>query len=372
MNGKNIEKKLNINSVCNKMISAESQVLQKMGETFATGFFEDRNAPVAQKHSRAILRYFEAFDVAKISQESKNYFPSGKLNTWRLAAPPLVFFFCHSFLVSFFLKLFKERAWICLKRGKDITNGGAVYNYHSICFLGSANTADSLYALKKLVFEEKKIRPEELLKALRNNFEGAENLRQILLNDAAKYGNDVDAVDDIAVEVNNHFWDLMDKAQSPLDGKYFVHLFSYILNLSFGHGLGATPDGRKSGEPLAYSLSAQQGRDQAGITAMLKSLSKLPHARAAGGSAAIIDIHPDLFSGKNGIQLLTSMLYSAIKLGIGQLQINVVSEERLKLAMADLENYGNIPVRGVGYSQIFKLLSRELQEHVTARMKHKE
>jgi formate C-acetyltransferase len=259
----------------------------------------------------------------------------------------------------------------CIKRGKDITNGGAVYNYHSICFLGTANTADSLYALKKLVFEEKKIKPEELLHSLNNNFEGTENLRQMLLHDAAKYGNDVDEVDKIAVEVDNHFLDLMDKARSPLDGKYFVHLFSFILNLSFGHALGPTPDGRKNGEPLAYSLSAQQGRDQRGITAMFKSLSKLPHKRAAGASAAIIDIHPDFIQGENGIELLTSLLYSAVNLGVGQLQMNVVSEERLKLALTDLENYGNIPVRVAGYSQIFKLLSNELQEHVIARMKHK-
>ncbi len=103
------------------MISAESQVLQKMGETFASGFFEDRNAPVALKHSRAILRYFEAFDVAKIPQESKNYFPSGKLNIWRLTDPPLAFFFSHSFSVSFSLKLFEERIPVYLESERDIT-----------------------------------------------------------------------------------------------------------------------------------------------------------------------------------------------------------------------------------------------------------
>jgi len=259
----------------------------------------------------------------------------------------------------------------CIKQGKDITNGGAIYNYHSICFIGTANTADSLYALKKLVFEDKKVAPSKLLEALRNNFKGAEDLRQMLLNNAAKYGNDIDEVDNIAAAVDNHFLDLMDKAKSPLDGKYFVHLFSFILNLSFGHGLGATPDGRKSGEPLAYSLSAQQGRDQRGITAMFKSLSKLPHKRAAGASAAIIDIHPDFIKGEDGVELLTGLLTSAMSLGVGQLQMNMVSEERLRLALSDLENYGNIPVRVAGYSQIFKQLTNELQEHVIARMKHK-
>jgi formate C-acetyltransferase len=260
----------------------------------------------------------------------------------------------------------------CVKRGRDITDGGPLYNYHSICLLGTANTADSLYALKKLVFEEKAVAAEDLLAALANNFEDAEPLRQMLLNQAEKYGNDCDAVDRIAAAVDNHFIDLMDRARSPLDGRYFVHLFSFLLNLSFGAGLGATPDGRKRGEPLAYSLSAQQGRDQEGITAMLNSLAKLPHHRAAGASAAIVDIDPKMVEGQNGIKRFAQLLRSAMDMGVGQLQMNVVSEERLKLAKVDPEKYGNIPVRVAGYSQLFRLLDDGLQDHVIARTKHQE
>ncbi len=259
----------------------------------------------------------------------------------------------------------------CIKRGRDITNGGPIYNYHSICLLGTANVADSLYALKKLVFEDKSVKPDALLAALSTNFNGDENLRQLLLNNAAKYGNDVDTVDEIAARVDNHFIDLMDRAHSPLSGRYFVHLFSFVMNLGFGAGLGATPDGRKCGEPLAYSLSARQGCDQEGITAMLNSLAKLPHNRAAGASAAIVDIDPKMVEGDKGIKLLAQILRSAMDMGVGQLQMNIVTEERLIKAKEDPEKYGNIPVRVAGYSQLFRLLSGELQDHVIARTKHR-
>jgi formate C-acetyltransferase len=259
----------------------------------------------------------------------------------------------------------------CIARGLDITDGGPLYNYHSICLLGTANTADSLCALRKLVFQEKKVDRQELLAALAANFDGHEPLRQLLLNGAPKYGNDCDEADELAQEVDNHFIDLMDAMRSPLDGRYVVHLFSFLLNIGFGHGLGATPDGRRAGEPIAYSLSAQQGRDAAGATAMLRSLAKLPHHRAAGASAAILDLDPKLLEGDAGVERLAQLLRSAIQMGVGQLQLNVTTEERLRQAQEDPETYGNIPVRVAGYSQLFRLLGRELQDHVIARTKHR-
>ncbi|MCK5805214.1 MAG: hypothetical protein KAI66_20455, partial [Lentisphaeria bacterium] len=258
----------------------------------------------------------------------------------------------------------------CIERGRDITDGGPVYNYHSICFLGTANTADSLAALRKLVFEEKKISAEDLLAALRADFDGWETLRRMLLTGAPKYGNDCDEVDGIAHDVAMHFIDLMDECRSPLNGRYFVHLFSFRCNIEFGHMVGATPDGRRAGEPLAYSLSAHQGRDEEGVTAMLRSLAKLPHAQAAGASAAIIDLDPKMVAGETGIQRLSQLIHSALRMGVGQLQWNVTSAERLRQAQEDPERFGNTTVRVAGYSQMFKLLSPELQEHVIARTKH--
>jgi formate C-acetyltransferase len=258
----------------------------------------------------------------------------------------------------------------CIERGRDITDGGAKYMYHSICFMGTANTADSLWAMKKLVFEEGKVGKEELLEALKANFEGAEGLRQMLLNGAEKYGNDKKDVDEIAAWVANDFIDLMDGYRSALGGRFHVHLFSFLQNVYFGRGLGATPDGRKAGEPIAYSLSAQQGRDEKGVTALLNTLAKLPHSRAAGASAAIIDLNPKLVDGEKGAKQMAQIVRSAIKMGVGQMQFNVVTVERLRQAQKDPERYGNIAVRVAGYSQMFKLLPAELQEHVISRTKH--
>ncbi len=257
----------------------------------------------------------------------------------------------------------------CIKRGKDITDGGPVYNYHSICFMGAPDTADALYALKKLYFDDKSITAAELLNAMKDNWNGHEALRQRLLK-LPKYGNDIDEVDTICTRLTDEFISFMDKQHSPLNGRYFVHLFTFLLNISFGKAVGALPDGRKAGAPLAYSLSAHQGRDQEGLTAMLKSLSKHPHNRAAAGSAAIIDIHPSLLAGENGAAMLTSLIKSALDMGVGQLQFNVTTVEKLEQAKADPENYGNIPVRVAGYSQMFKLINPELQDHIIARHKH--
>ena len=257
----------------------------------------------------------------------------------------------------------------CIKRGRDITDGGAIYNYHSICFMGAPDTADALFALKKCFFEEKSISANDLLIAMKDNWHGHESLHKRLSN-LAKYGNDIDELDQITNKVCSDFISLMDKQKSPLDGRYFVHLFTFKLNIPFGKAVGAMPDGRKAGMPLAYSLSAHQGRDQEGLTAMLKSLSKQPHKRAAGGSAAIIDIHPSLFFGENNYKLLSSLISSALNMGIGQLQWNVTSAKQLEKAKVDPENHGNIPVRVAGYSQMFKLLDPELQDHVIARHKH--
>ncbi|MFH1731625.1 MAG: pyruvate formate lyase family protein [Planctomycetota bacterium] len=259
----------------------------------------------------------------------------------------------------------------CIQRGRDITDGGAIYNYHSVCFLGTANTADAMMALKMLVFDEARIPPAELLDALRCNFEGREDLRQTVLNEAPKYGNDNPEVDELARRVADHFITLMDHMASPLGGRYFVHLFSFLQNIGFGKTVGATPDGRLAQEPLAYSLSAHQGRDVKGVTAMLNSLSRLPHHRAAGASAAIVEIDPVLIEGPQGVERLTQLTRAAVAMGVGQLQWNVTTVERLKKAQQDPERYGNIAVRVAGYSQMFRLIDRELQDHIIARTKHR-
>ena len=259
----------------------------------------------------------------------------------------------------------------CIARGRDITDGGAVYHFHEVCFMGTANTADSLGALRKLVYEERAVDRTTLLGALRRNFDGHEPLRKMLLARAAKYGNDVDEADLLARRINLDFIRFIDRLRSPSGARYFAQLFTFLNNIYFGKQLGATPDGRKAGEPLAYSLAANQGRDQNGVTAMLNSLAKLPHGQAAGGTAAIIDLEPSIVAGEEGVRRLVQIVQAAIAAGVGQMQWNVTTVERLVQAQQDPERYGNIPVRVAGFSQVFKLIDRELQNHIIARTKHK-
>ena len=259
----------------------------------------------------------------------------------------------------------------CIARGRDITDGGAVYNYHSIALLGTANVADAFMAVRKLVFEERRVSAGPLLDALRGDFVGEEPLRQMLITEAPKYGNDVREVDLLARRIDEDFIALMDSMRSPLGGRYFVHLFSFLCNVPFGKTVGATPDGRRASEPLAYSVSAHQGRDQAGATAMLNSLARLPHDQAAGASAAIVELDSVVVQGAAGVERLVQLIQGAIGMGVGQLQWNVTTVERLQRAQKEPEQFGNIAVRVAGFSQMFKLIDKELQDHIIARTKHR-
>ncbi len=259
----------------------------------------------------------------------------------------------------------------CIARGRDITDGGAVYQYHSICLLGTANTADGLMAIERLLYEEKSLTPDDLLAALAADFEGHDEVRQMLLHGAPKYGNDIEEVDDLACRVNEDFIDLMDRQRSPLGGRYFAHLFTFRCNVDFGRTVGATPDGRRAGEPLAYSLSAHQGRDVAGVTALLNSVARMPHKRAAGATAAIAELEPAMVEGEAGVERLAQLIHAALEMGVGQLQWNVCTAERLLQAQQDPDQYGNLTVRVAGYSQMFKLVPRDLQDHIIARTKHR-
>ena len=258
----------------------------------------------------------------------------------------------------------------CIARGRDITAGGAVYHYHSCSAIGIPNVADSLYAIEELVFERGELSMTELLDALASNFEGQETLRQKLLNAVGKYGNDCDEADRWAARVSEHYCRLMAGHRTRFGGSFHCHLFSFLWNVSpCGNATGALPDGRRAGEPLAYSLSASAGRDRRGLTAFMNSLAKIPHNLAAGSTSAIIEISPSLFRGE-GRGKVRSAIQSAIERGVGQMQFNVVTAERLRLAQQDPEKHGNVVVRVSGFSQRFCLVDKPLQDHIIERTKH--
>jgi len=258
----------------------------------------------------------------------------------------------------------------CISAGLDIIEGGARYNYHSSAAMGIPNAADSLAALRTAVFEDETVSREEMLQALRSNFEGRADLRLYLKNRVPKYGNDEPLPDEYAAELARQYCEVLGRYRTPSGGGYHVHLFTFTLMLPMGQATGASPDGRLSGEPLAYSVSPVQGRDHEGLTAVVNSLSRIPHDLVAASSSAILEAHPSLLEG-SGKQAFTDLLMSAVHLGVGQLQFNVVSADSLLAAQEDPERYSNLCVRVSGFSQPFRLLDRPMQDHIIARTKHR-
>ncbi|MHB0999665.1 MAG: pyruvate formate lyase family protein [Armatimonadota bacterium] len=257
----------------------------------------------------------------------------------------------------------------CISKGKDIIEGGARYNYHSSAAVGVPNIADSLASLKTAVFDDNLVSPSDMLNALRDNFSGKEDLRLYLKNRMPKYGNDDLLVDTFASDIVSQYCKQLDKYEAPNGGNYFVHLFTFTLMISMGKQTGASPDGRLSREPLAYSLSPAQGRDKEGLTAVINSLSRIPHHLAAASSSAILEADPKLLEGP-GREAFVDLLITAVKQGVGQMQFNVVSADTLREAQRNPERYSNLCVRVSGFSQQFSLLDREMQDHIIARTKH--
>ncbi len=257
----------------------------------------------------------------------------------------------------------------CVTRGLDIIEGGARYDYHSSAAMGIPNVADSLAALHSAVFTDKIISPEDMLATLRDNFKDKEDLRLFLKNRIPKYGNDEPLPDGFAAEIARQYCDLLATHKTLGGGTFFCHLFTFTLMLSCGKLVGASPEGRLAGDPLAYSVSPVQGRDRKGLTAAIKSLAKIPHHLAAASSSAILEADPTLLE-EPSREAFVDLMITAIDLGVGQLQFNVVNAETLKAAQNDPEAYQNLCVRVSGFSQQFCLLDREMQDHIIARTKH--
>ncbi|NMC08264.1 MAG: hypothetical protein GYA24_23865 [Candidatus Lokiarchaeota archaeon] len=264
----------------------------------------------------------------------------------------------------------------CLDSGRDFNQGGALYNWHETMLFGIPNVADALEAIRDLVFTRKKFTIRELIGQLRANWaldgdaEAGEWIRTACANKAAKYGNDRDSVDDLAARVMQHACDCLKQQRGIFKGGFLPQPFTFLWLVDHGRRTGASADGRRARENLAYSLSPHQGRDMNGLTAMLNSLAKLPHRMAAGGPSAIIEIDPVLFEEKN-MDAVVALVRAAFDKGVSQAQFNVIGEEVLVDAMKHPELHPNLMVRVSGFSQRFVLLDKAMQEHIIARTKHK-
>lgn len=256
----------------------------------------------------------------------------------------------------------------CMEKGLDVTNGGAKYNYSGIQMIQVANLADSFAAIKQLVFDEKKISKEDLLLALKNNFEGYEIIRTMLLNKVPKYGNDIDWVDEIGVKWAEYFKNRLSKFTNYRGGKYHTGMYTVSAHVPMGENVGASPDGRFAKEPLADGgMSPVYGRDVKGPTAVLKSVSKLDKCLTSNGGLLNMKFLPEFFKTETGIDKFAKMLRSFVDLEIPHIQFNVVRKEDLLAAKKNPEQYRGLTIRVAGYTAYFIELADELQNEIIAR-----
>ncbi|NOZ23501.1 MAG: hypothetical protein GXP25_20690 [Planctomycetes bacterium] len=260
----------------------------------------------------------------------------------------------------------------CLESGRDVMDGGATYNPAGVNLFTAANVADSLAAIRKLVYEEKRLTLDDLRDALRSNFEGREDLRQMLLSAAPKFGNDDPYVDAIAAEEVAFYCDEVDHYPTPEGDRHWPLLFGTTTQSIYNMGpkTGASADGRPAKEVLATSVNPMSGRNVSGLTAELNSVACIDYTKAAGGCSYITDVHPSVIDGEECMEKMCAALRAFFERGGMEIGLNVLREEQLRDAQAEPEKNAHIMVRVFGFSTQFVSLEPEWQEYVISKVRH--
>ncbi|BDR55548.1 formate C-acetyltransferase [Xylocopilactobacillus apis] len=261
----------------------------------------------------------------------------------------------------------------CIENGKDVTQGGARYNFSGVQGIGEPNLADSLYAIKKLVFENHEMTFKALVEHLADNFAGedGEALRQHLIHDFDKYGNDNEEIDLECAKIFRHYALELGKYKNIRGGEFIAGAYTVSAHIPLGEDVGATPDGRKDHDQLADGgLSPMVGRDHLGPTAVLKSVSKIDNTLAVNGSLLNVKFSPNTLKGENGIKKFADFLMAFTQLKIRHVQFNVQSRETLIDAQKHPENYAGLVVRVAGYSAFFVDLNKQIQDDIIRRAEH--
>lgn len=264
----------------------------------------------------------------------------------------------------------------CIARGKNIKEGGAVYDFISGLQVGIANMADCLAAIKKLVYEEKKITRQELWNAILDDFSSPENkkIQEMLIREAPKYGNDDDYVDQLIVEAYDSYIEEIEKYpntrynRGPIGGIRYAGTSSISANVGQGMSTMATPDGRNAFEPLAEGCSPAHNSDKNGPTAVFKSVSKLRTNKITGGVLLNQKMTPQMLSTEENRQKLELLIKTFFNRLHGyHVQYNIVSKETLIDAQKHPEKHKDLIVRVAGYSAFFNVLSKKTQDDIIGR-----
>ncbi len=257
----------------------------------------------------------------------------------------------------------------CIRNGKDYNAGGARYNTSYIQGVGLGSITDMFTALRYHVFDHRNISMKTFLKVMGQNFKGHDELRATLLYETPKYGNDDEAADQHARWVFEAFHAAVDGKISPRGATYRINMLPTTSHIYFGKVVGATPDGRLSGEPLSEGISPFQGMDREGPTAVLQSAAKIDHLKT-GGTLLNQKFAPQFFRDDRSIRKLTQLIRAYFRMNGHHIQFNVVSAEMLREAQKYPERHQDLIVRVAGYSDYFNDLGTELQEEIIRRTAH--
>lgn len=252
----------------------------------------------------------------------------------------------------------------CIESGKGIYEGGPLYQNVQLECIGITNTADSLYAVKKAVYQEKRLTLAELVDILDNNFEGQEELRGYLRG-LDKFGNDREEVDSLRMEITRFLFDGLRRQKGPFGGRYIPGEVIFTAHELCGAHVGATPDGRLRGEVLADSAGSSQGMNRNGPTALLNSVRKLPTEEMVTSIVVNLKFHRAFFEKHQ--EEAAALLRAYFRGGGQQVQVNVCDEEELKDAVLHPERHQDLIVRVGGYSDYFVRLSPALQQEIILR-----
>lgn len=255
----------------------------------------------------------------------------------------------------------------CVGRGREVHDGGALYNHDGPQGVGLADLADSLSSIKKLIFEERKLTMEELLKALAADFEGYDDLRIMLMKDAPRYGNNDPYVDEIARDMAKAYCLEVGQYRNLRGGHFVPGLYSVSANVPMGYYCGASPNGRKSRAPIAEACSPTHGSEKNGPTQSALSVAHLDHVLVTNGTQYNQKYHPSTLAGEKGLESLVNLIETFFEAGGYHIQFNVVSADTLRKAQKNPEKYRDLVVRVAGYTAFFVDLNKATQDDIIDR-----
>ena len=254
-----------------------------------------------------------------------------------------------------------------MEKGKDFDEYGVRYTETDFQLSALSNCADALYVIRKLVYEDHEFTLKEFTEILKNNWEGHEQLRQRILNEFPKFGNNVKEVDQIAAEIVAYYTREVTKHRNPGGHTYRARVSSATNYVYGSQILGASADGRKAREYYSDNLSPQMGADKNGPTAIVLSCGKVDFSHCSGGGVLDMKFHPSALASQEGRDKFIAMIKAYFQVGGLQVQINVLDNQVLLDAKKYPEKYPDLIVRIWGFSAYFVAIPEKFQDHIIAR-----